>query len=207
MPKPIYRFQKFPEYGNESNNITNTEGNKNHFTTSYDFTQIVFDPSHILPISSSCIDLTFQNQTNLVISRVGSTHPCNHTATIKLFPAKKRVPPILWALNLRLQKYQCSTDQPNDSKDLIGRNHLRVKMFMIKFIYSTEFFQHNIHNFIPKKPNALAKIRHRLMVNFWTRKMRQILNKKNEIIKQFIKNAKHNRLHCICGDLIESIRY
>ena len=140
MPKPIYRFQKFPEYGNESNNITNTEGNKNHFTTSYDFTQIVFDPSHILPISSSCIDLTFQKQTNLVISRVGSTHPCNHTATIKLFSAKKRVPSILWAFNLRLKKYQCSTDQPNDSKDLIGRNHLRVKMFMIKFIYSTELF-------------------------------------------------------------------
>ena len=35
-------------------------------TTSYGLSQVISDPTHILPNSSSCIDLIFTNQPNLV---------------------------------------------------------------------------------------------------------------------------------------------
>ena len=57
----------------------NTEGTKiDSLATSYDFSQIISDPTHILPNSSSCTDLTFTNQPNLGIESSGvqpSLHP------------------------------------------------------------------------------------------------------------------------------------
>ena len=38
----------------------------NDLTSSYGLTQMISDPTHILPTSSSCIDLIFCNQTNMV---------------------------------------------------------------------------------------------------------------------------------------------
>ena len=38
----------------------------NDITSSYGLTQIISDPTHILPNSSSCIDLIFCNQTNMI---------------------------------------------------------------------------------------------------------------------------------------------
>ena len=50
------------------NDTTTTEGTKiDSITTSYSFRQIISDPTHILPNSSSCIELIFTNQPNLVI--------------------------------------------------------------------------------------------------------------------------------------------
>ena len=50
-------------------------------TSSYGLTQIISETTHILPNSSSCIDLIFTNQPNMITSRgvLPSLHPnCHH---------------------------------------------------------------------------------------------------------------------------------
>ena len=50
-------------------------------TSSYGLTQIISDSTHILPNSSSCIDLLFTNQPNMITSSgvLPSIHPnCHH---------------------------------------------------------------------------------------------------------------------------------
>ena len=43
----------------------------------YGFDQLISDPTHILPASSSCIDLIFTDQPNLVVD--SGVHPSLHT--------------------------------------------------------------------------------------------------------------------------------
>ena len=51
-----------------SNDINNTNGFlMDSLTTTHGFKQLVFDASHILPQSLSCIDLVFTDQPNYVI--------------------------------------------------------------------------------------------------------------------------------------------
>ena len=57
--------------------ISTCEGTQvNSLTTSYGLSQIISDPSHILPNSSSCIDLIFTNQPRLVTT--SGFHPSLH---------------------------------------------------------------------------------------------------------------------------------
>ena len=62
-------------------------------TTTHDFKQLIFDPTHILPKSLSCTDLIFIDQPNYVIE-CGShpfLHPdCHHQITF-------------WKLNLKVE--------------------------------------------------------------------------------------------------------
>ena len=47
----------------------NTEGvNIDSLTSSYGLKQLIAKPTHILPTSSSCIDLLFTNQSNMVVN-------------------------------------------------------------------------------------------------------------------------------------------
>ena len=67
------------------NDLSTSEGIQvDSLTTSYGLSQIISDPTHILPNSSSCIDLIFTNQPNLVTESGGclSLHP---KFTIKLY--------------------------------------------------------------------------------------------------------------------------
>ena len=65
--------------------IETSEGSRiNALTTSYGFQQLISEPTHTLNNSSSCIDLIFTDQTNLVIN--SGTHPslhpnCHHKIT------------------------------------------------------------------------------------------------------------------------------
>ena len=55
-----------------------------NLTSSYGLVQIISDPTHILPNSSSCIDLIFTNQPNMITSSgvMSSLHPnCHHQIT------------------------------------------------------------------------------------------------------------------------------
>ena len=67
------------------NNLSTSKGTQvDSLTTSYGLSQIVSDPTHILPNSSSCIDLTFTDQCNLVTETgVHSSYTLN--ITIKLY--------------------------------------------------------------------------------------------------------------------------
>ena len=45
------------------NDLTTNEGNQvNSITSSYDLNQLICEPTHILPSSSSCIDQIFQSK-------------------------------------------------------------------------------------------------------------------------------------------------
>ena len=66
-------------------------------TSSYGLQQLVNEPTHILPSSSSCIDLIFTDQPSLVVS--SGAHPplhanCHHQITCcKINPKIKYFPP------------------------------------------------------------------------------------------------------------------
>ena len=58
--------------------ITSPEGTHiNSLISMYGFDQLISDPTHILPASSSCIDLIFTDQPNLVVD--SGVHPSLHT--------------------------------------------------------------------------------------------------------------------------------
>ena len=74
-----------------------------------------------------------------------------------------------------------------------------VRMPMIKYLFN-KIILNIFHNFIPKK----------IIISRWFNdKTLQILNKKNELFKQFIKKAKlqngFDQLKCMRSDLVESI--
>jgi len=68
----------------------------NNLTSSYGLTQLINKPTHILPNSSSCIDLIFTNQPNMIInSNVHSSlHPrCHHQIIYAKINFKIHYPP------------------------------------------------------------------------------------------------------------------
>ena len=90
-------------------NITNNEGTQIQSISSlYGFSQLISEPTHILQNSSSCIDLIFTDQPNLVInSRIkASLHQnCHHQITYAKFD--QQIIPHLPKTCLGLQKGQC----------------------------------------------------------------------------------------------------
>ena len=64
------------------NDLTATKGNQvDAITWSYDLSQLLCEPTHILPNSSSCIDLIFINQNHFIMNSgvQASLHPnCHH---------------------------------------------------------------------------------------------------------------------------------
>ena len=76
------------------NDLPTSEGTQvDSFTISYGLSQIISDPTHILSNSSSCIDLIFTNQPNLVTESgvYPSLHPKLHSI-LKTFVKGKKVP-------------------------------------------------------------------------------------------------------------------
>ena len=68
--------------------ITTHEGSKiDSLTTTHGLHQLIFQPTDLLPTSSTCIDLIFTDQPNLVVN--SSAHPslcknCHHQIFYKL---------------------------------------------------------------------------------------------------------------------------
>ena len=66
-------------------------------TTSYGLSQIISDPTYILPNSSSCVDLIFTNQPNLVPENgvYPSLHPkCHHQIVFAKLNLNVEYPPL-----------------------------------------------------------------------------------------------------------------
>ena len=65
-------------------------------TTTYGFHQLISDPTHLVPNSSSCIDLIFTDQPNLAVD--SGVHPtlhgnCHHQITFSKFTLMIEYPP------------------------------------------------------------------------------------------------------------------
>ena len=102
------------------NDLTTSEGNQvDAITSSYDLSQLICEPTHILPNWSSCIDLIFINQNNLIMDSVvhASLHPnCHHQIVYAKLNSKIEYPPLYERLVL---------------------NYLKIRMSMNNYISST----------------------------------------------------------------------
>ena len=80
------------------NDLSTSEGIQvDSLTTSYGLSQIISDPTHILPNSSSCIDLIFPNQPNLLTERgvYPFLHPkCHHQLVFAKLNLNVEYPPL-----------------------------------------------------------------------------------------------------------------
>ena len=78
------------------NDLTTSEGNQvDAITSSYGLSQLICEPTHILPNSSSCIDLIFINQNNFTMDSGvhASLHPnCHHQIVYAKFNVKFNTP-------------------------------------------------------------------------------------------------------------------
>ena len=84
------------------NDLSMFEGTQvDSLTTSYGLSQIISDPTHILPDSSSCIDLIFAKQPNMVAESGvhPSLHPkCYHQIIFAKHNLKVEYPPLYQCL-------------------------------------------------------------------------------------------------------------
>ena len=80
------------------NDNTNFEGSKiDYLTSSFGFHQIINKPTHILNNSSSCIDLIFTTQPNLVMESGAYSSPhanCHHQLPYLKFNLNVFYPPL-----------------------------------------------------------------------------------------------------------------
>ena len=89
------------------------------------FKQIISDPTHILPQSSSCIDLIFTDQPNYVLDC--DTHPplhpnCHHQITFCKLKLKVEYPPLYECLVWNFKK--SNSDVIKKAIELVNWNFL-----------------------------------------------------------------------------------
>ena len=145
--------------------------------TSFSMKELIIEPTHILENVSSCIDLIFTNQPNIVLeSEVHSSlHlKCHHQI-------------IYWKLNLKidyLSQYTCEIwDYFKAETDLINHsieNAYRSNLFLGKNVHEqVEIFNQTalniFHNFIPNK-TILCYNRHPPCIS--ERKNKSLIKKK-----------------------------
>ena len=123
-----------------------------NLTCLYGVKQLISDPIHILQHSSSCIDLTFVNQPNLVVdsSIHSSLHlNCHHQIIYCKLNLKIEYPTIyaseLWDGKAQTDLINCAIDQFDWLKLFLDRN---VNEQVILF---NQTILNIFHNFIPNK--------------------------------------------------------
>ena len=78
------------------NDVTSEGSQVDAVTWSYGLSQLIREPTHILPNSSSCIDLIFMNQNNFIMNSGvhASLHPnCHHQIVYAKLNLKIEYPP------------------------------------------------------------------------------------------------------------------
>ena len=173
-------------------NDTTTEEGKilENLTSSYGMKQLISAPTHNLQHSPSCIDLTFVNQSNLVIDsgiRPSLNQNCHHQV-------------IFWKLNLKIeypQPYASEVwDYGETQTDLTNRAIDQfdwVNLFLDKNIKEQVIlFKRTIliifHNFIPNK----IILRDDRDPPWMNEKIKHLIKKKKAIFQKK-KRAKHSR--------------
>ena len=191
------------------NDLSTSEGTQvDSLTASYGLSQIISDPTHILPNLSSCIDLIFTNQPNLVTE--SGVHPslnpkCHHQIIFAKLNLKVEYPPLYERL---IWDYKnADTPSINRAIDIFdwgnsfeGKNVHEQVHFFSKTILNI------FHNYIPNKT---------ILCNdedppWFNNEIRNILTMKNKIFEQYIANGKsqtdYERLQLISNSLTETMR-
>ena len=170
--------------------------------------QIISDPSHTLQNSSSCIDLIFTNQPNLVTESGvhPSLHPkCHHQIIFSNLNLKVEYPLLYECLiwdyrNADIPAINCAINTFDWGNSFEGKNaHEQV-----------HFFNKTILNiFLNCIPNETILCNYR-DPPWFNNEIRKILTKKSEIFKQYMANGKsqtdYEQLQLISNSLIEIVR-
>ena len=136
------------------NDLSTSEGTQvDSLTTSYGLSQIISDPTHILPNSSSCIDLIFTNQPNLVTESGAhpSLHPkCHQQIVFAKLNLKVEYPPLyerlIWDYkNADIPSINRAIDIFDWGNSFEGKNVHEQVHFINKTILNI------FHNYIPNK--------------------------------------------------------
>ena len=136
------------------NDLSTSEGTQvDSLTTSYGLSQIISDPTHILPNSSSCNDLIFTNQPNLVTESGAHTSlqpKCHHQIVFAKINLKVEYSPLyerlIWDYKNKdipsINRAIATFDWGNSFE---GKNVLKQVHFFNKTIVNIS------HNYIPNK--------------------------------------------------------
>ena len=191
------------------NDLSTSEGTHvDSLTTSYGLSQIISDPTHILPNSSSCIDLIFTNQPNLVTESGvhPSLHPkCHHQIAFAKLNLKVEYPPLYERLicdykNADIPSINRAIDIFDWDNSFEGKNVHEQVHFFNKTILNI------FHNYIPNK-TILCNDKDPPRFN---NEIRNILTIKNKIFEQYIAHGKSQtdkeQLQLISDSLTETIR-
>ena len=156
-------------------------------TTSYGLSQIISDPTHILPNSSSRIDLIFTNQPNLVTE--SGVHPflhpkCHHQIVFAKLNPKVEYPPLyehlIWDYkNADIPSINCPINIFDWGNLFEGKNVHEKVHFFNKTILNI------FHNYIPNK-TILCNEKDPAWFN---NEIRKILTMENKIFEQYIANG------------------
>ena len=187
------------------NDLSTSEGNQvNSLITFHDMSQIISDPTHILPNSSSSIDLIFTNSVTESGVRL-SLHPkCHHQTIFTKLSLKLEYPP----LNERLIWDYQNADIPliNRAIDIFGSGNSFEGKNNHEQVQTIKKTLNNFHNYIfDKTINCNEKDS-----QWFNNAIRKILSKENKILEQHITTVKSQtdseRLQVIRNSLIEIIR-
>ena len=136
------------------NDTTTPEGAQlDSITSLYGMKQLISEPTHILQQSSSCIDLIFTNQPNIVMdSGVDSSlHPkCHHQIIYSKLNLKIEYPPPyirkIWNYNrAETDLINCAIENCDWPSLFLGKNvHQQVEIF-------NKTLLNIFHNYIPNK--------------------------------------------------------
>ena len=124
-----------------SNDINNINGALiDSLTTTHGFKQLISDSTHILPQSTSCIDLLFTEQPNYIVDC--GTHPslnenCRHQITFSKLNLKVKYPPPYQRLVRNFKKSKNDTTKKLLNLG-IGVLSFHIKMYMSKLLFSTK---------------------------------------------------------------------
>ena len=177
-------------------------------TSFYSFSQIISNPTHILPTSSSCIDLIFIDQPNIVMS--SGVHPslypnCHHQIVFLKINLKIRYPPpyerIVWDYNKANVEYINLAINRFDWTNLFEGKDVNEQLRLFN-----ETILNIFKNFIPNK-NVVFDDSDPPWIN---EQIKTLIKLKNEMFKQYLQNGKslnnyillQNASHQI-SDLIE----
>ena len=172
-----------------SEDIDNSQGlDIDELSSYYILTQLIKDPTHILPYSKSCIDLIFTSQPNLVTdSGVHSSlsPACHHQIVFTKFDLDIFYPPpyerLVW-------------DYSKGNNDLIKRSVCGVNWKKVfndcdqddKVNILNELILNIIENFVP---NKIVKCNDKDPI-WMTKKIKQVCKEKAKAYKKFVRNGR-----------------
>ena len=172
-----------------SNDSTSNEGfHIESLTSFYGFSQLISNPTHILPTTSSCIDLIFTDQPNLIMDSgvYSSLHPnCHHQIVFSKINLKIEYPPpyerIIWDYKHANTESINQAINTFDWENLFQGKHVDEQLFCLNNTLLNIF-----KNYIPNK-----------LVTFndsdppWINNhIKTLIKLKNQMYNHYIQNGK-----------------